>query len=121
MRKSICLLLAALACLTVATTADARRKANRSEKKAIAQRFNAPPKCAKVFVSTVNEHWASYQFNPRKIDVKPCDQVAADGIAILHRKHRSDWRLVTAGSDFTCPVPRVPVRVAEDLRVPCHG
>ena len=100
-------------------SADARRPATKSEKRAISKTFNAPPKCAKIFVSTVDQHWASYQFNAKKIDVSPCDQVAADGIAIL-RKREGRWKFVTAGSAFDCPVPDTPRKVAKDLRVPCH-
>ena len=109
-------------CLTVllVSSADARRQATRSEKRAIAEVFNAPPKCGKFWVSTVAEHWATYRFNPNKIDVKPCDQVAADGVAIVRRKHARDWRFVTAGSAFDCPVPDTPRKVARDLRVECH-
>ena len=118
MRSALLLTLTAVLLLPVAT-ADARRKATRSEKRAISQVFNAPPKCGKVFVSTVNERWATYQFNHRKIDVSPCEQVAADGVAILKKK-RGRWRMVTAGSAFECPVPDTPRKIAKDLRVRCH-
>lgn len=103
----------------LAGTADARRPATKSEKRKIAEIFNAPPKCAKIFVSTVDEHWASYRFNAKKIDVSPCDQVAADGTAIL-RKRGGAWKFVTAGSDFECPVPDTPPAVARDLQVRCR-
>ena len=119
MRQLTALLLALATCLAVATSADARRKATAKEKRQIAQIFNAPPKCSKVYISTVNERWGSYQFDHRKIDVEPCDQVAADGIAIV-RKRNGRWRFVTAGSSFECPVPDVPRRVAKDLRIPCE-
>ena len=112
-------LLAIAAVLVPATSADARRKATKSEKRAISEIFNAPPKCSKVFVSTVDAHWASYQFNAAKIDVSPCEQVAADGIAVV-RKSGGRWRFVTAGSSFECPVPDVPRKVAKDLHVRCH-
>lgn len=113
----ILIALLALSALLV-SSADARRPATKSEKRAISQFFNAPPKCAKIFVSTVDERWASYRFNANKIDVSPCDQVAADGTAVL-RKRRGEWRFVTSGSSFDCPVPDTPRKVAKDLRIPC--
>lgn len=118
MRKPLALL-TLVATLVPVAAADARRKATKSEKRAIARVFNAPPKCAKVFISTVDRRWASYQFNAKKIDVSPCEQAAADGIAVL-RKRNGRWRFVTAGSSFECPVPDVPKRIARDLRVRCE-
>ncbi len=101
-------------------SADARRKATKPEKRAIAQVFNAPPKCAKIHISTVNQRFATYRFNPRKFNVKPCEQVAADGVAILKQRRSGRWRIVTAGSAFDCPVPKTPRKVVKDLRVQCH-
>lgn len=118
MRTTVAAVLTA-ALLLPAATADARRKPTRSEKRAIAEVFDAPPKCAKVFISTVDERWATYQFNHRKIDVSPCDQFVADGVAILKKK-RGRWRMVTAGSSFECPVPDVPRRIVKDLHVRCE-
>lgn len=117
MRSSLALLLL-IAVLVPATGADARRKPSKSEKQAIAEVFNAPPKCAKVFISTVDQQWATYQFNAKKINVSPCEQVAADGVAILKKKG-GQWRIVTAGSAFECPISDVPPKVVKDLHVRC--
>ena len=50
------------ALLLPAATADARRKATGGEKRALPQAFNWPPKCAKVFIATVDQRWATYRF-----------------------------------------------------------
>lgn len=116
--RAILSLLAVAALLVPVASADARRKPSKGEKRAIAEVFNAPPKCAKVFVSTVDETWATYQFNANKFEDKTCQQVAADGVAILKRK-RGQWRIITAGSAFECPIPGVPPEIVKDLRVRC--
>ena len=113
-------LLLALALLLIAgaASAEARRKATHAERAAIAAKFDAPPKCARVFVSTVDRHWATYRFDGRTFDDPDCRAAAADGVAILRRRH-GHWRMVTAGSSFECPVPKTPPKVAADLRVRC--
>jgi hypothetical protein len=44
-------------------SAEARRKATAKERAAIAARFDAPAKCARIWVSTVDHHWAGYAFD----------------------------------------------------------
>jgi len=116
--RPLLIALAVLLPLTGVASAEARRKATHAERAAIAAKFDAPPKCAKVFVSTVDRHWASYRFDGRTFDDPDCRPVAADGVAILQRRN-GRWRMVTAGSSFDCPVPRTPPKVAADLRVRC--
>ena len=116
--RPLLIALAVLLPLTGAASAEARRKATHAERAAIAAKFDAPPKCAKVFVSTVDRHWASYRFDWRTFDDPDCRPAAADGVAILQRRN-GRWRMVTAGSSFDCPVPRTPPKVAADLRVRC--
>ena len=83
-------LLLALALLLIAgaASAEARRKATHAERAAIAAKFDAPPKCARVFISTVDRHWATYRFDGRTFDDPDCRAAAADGVAILRRRHR---------------------------------
>jgi hypothetical protein len=102
--------------------AEARRKGTAKERAAIAARFDAPPKCARVWVSTVDHHWATYAFDGTKYDDPDCQPVAADGVAIL-RFRKGAWRTVTAGSSFDCPVPKTPAKIVKDLHVKCfdHG
>ena len=119
MRTLLATALLAVTALSIATDADARRKATKSEKRKIAGEMGIPPKCAIVHVSTVNEKWASLKYNHRKIDVEPCDEYAADGLAIL-RKSRGNWFFVTAGSSFECPIDEVPPKVQKDLKIPCY-
>jgi hypothetical protein len=71
--------------------------------------------CMRVYVSTVNEQWATMQF----IFVARCERQDADGVSVIHRS-RGRWRYVTAGSAFTCPIPgHIPRRVQTDLRLSC--
>ena len=101
-----------------AGTADARRKATSAERTAVARKFHAPAKCAIVYISTVDKHWASYHFDDATFKDPDCAKVAADGVAILQFRG-SSWHMVTAGSSFSCPVRKVPARVVKDLRVDC--
>ena len=117
--RSFLALLVLFAVLVPATGADARRKPSKSEKRAIAEVFNAPPKCAKVFVSTVDERWATYEFNGDRIDVSPCEQVAADGVAILKEKARAVARR-DGRQRLRVPGPRRAAgQVVKDLHVRC--
>jgi hypothetical protein len=102
-----------------AGSAEARRKPTTAERAAIAARFHAPPKCATVWISTVDHHWATYHFDDAKYKDPDCQPVAADGVAILHFT-KGRWRTVTAGSSFTCPVPKTPAKIVKDLHVSCY-
>jgi hypothetical protein len=117
--KRVAAVIALLVALSVVATADARRKPTRHERAAIAAKFGMPGKCLKIWVSTVNRHWARMEFNGKKYEDPDCQSHAADGVVVLKRKH-GKWRMVTAGSDFDCPVPKTPPRVVDDLRIPCY-
>jgi hypothetical protein len=106
------------------TVADARRLARASEKTAIivaVRRAHQLAKsqtsaCLKAYVSTVDPSWATLSF----IYTARCAQQDANGIAIVHRRSRR-WRFVTAGSDFTCPLPdHIPAAVQKDLKLFCR-
>lgn len=114
------LLVAALTLLAVGA-ASADRKATNDERRAIAKEVDLPTKCAKVRISTVTEstEWASVYWKPRPEE--KCMPYARDGVAVLRLK-KSDWRFVTAGSDFTCNglYKDVPREVVRDLDIPCR-
>jgi hypothetical protein len=101
-------------------SAEGRRKATAKERAAIAARFDAPAKCARIWVSTVDRHWATYAFDGTKYQDADCKPAASDGVAIL-RFRKGAWRIVTAGSSFGCPVPKTPAKVVKDLHVKCFG
>ena len=101
--------------LLTAGAADARRRADRAERAAIAKVMQVPARCATVYVSTVNRRWASFRFNFRG---EACLPYASDGVAVLRKRH-GRWRQVTAGSAFECPVRNVPPRIVKDLRIEC--
>lgn len=117
----------ALAVLTLAVvapaTALARRKASKVERTRVVAAAvgagnisKAQGNCVRVFVSSVDRHWASIDFPwPTR---KACVPLSANGVILLHRR-RGTWHVVTDGSDFRCPIPHVPRRVSHDLRVAC--
>jgi hypothetical protein len=118
--RRVTVVLTLLAVLSVAATADARRKPTTAERTALGKAVGTPGRCLKIFVSTVNEKWARAEFNGKKFDVPSCKAHAADGIVVLHHRH-GKWRIVTEGSSFECPVPDVPKRIVKDLKIPCYN
>jgi hypothetical protein len=78
-----------------------------------------PRQCAVVYLSTVNRSWSSTTFHPQHGWAARCQKYGSNGVAILHRA-RSRWRVVTEGSDFSCPIRHVPAAVTRDLGVSCH-
>jgi hypothetical protein len=78
-----------------------------------------PRQCAAVYRSTVNRSWASAEFHPQRGWASRCEKFGSNGVAILHHT-KGRWHMVTAGSDFTCPIRHVPAAVAQDLRISCH-
>jgi hypothetical protein len=109
----------------VGPAATARRLASSNERTAVIADLAGrgyPPKCAVVYVSTVNQNWASDEWvgeTGRRVP-SGCQKYAANGITIAHIEH-GHWRAVTAGSAFRCRIksyagqPAVPRRVANDL------
>jgi hypothetical protein len=104
--------------------AQARRLASSREKAAIIAAVRkageigtqATSSCLRVYVSTVDQTWATVQF----IYVPRCQQQDGNGVVIVHRS-RGAWRLVASGSAFRCPIPgHIPKRVQRDLKLVCH-
>jgi hypothetical protein len=78
-----------------------------------------PRQCAAVYVSTVSRSWASATFHPQGGWSSRCQKYGSNGVVVLHDTG-GRWRVVTEGSDFTCPIRHVPAAVARDLRVSCR-
>jgi hypothetical protein len=111
-------LLACLALLALApAVAQADRAPTKRERAGIAKKVDAPARCLKIRVSTVNTRWARMQLRLRR---ESCQRWAADGVAVYKKRKRGGWRFVTAGSAFECPVPKVPRRVVKDLDIRCY-
>lgn len=114
--KSVALVpLVALAAVPALAQAD--RAATKSEAAAIAAAATVPASCLNIHVSTVNEAFASVHIRNGKAS---CRKFQADGVAV-YKKNGARWKFVTAGSSFSCPVPKVPRAVARDLGITCHG
>jgi hypothetical protein len=111
-------LLAALAGLAlIPAVAQADRPPTKRERAGIAEKVGAPARCLKIRVSTVNTRWARMRLRLKR---ESCQRWAADGVAVFKKRKGGGWRFVTAGSAFDCPVPKVPPRVVEDLRIRCN-
>jgi uncharacterized membrane protein len=122
MARRVLILTAVFVCCFVAA-AGARRLAHGREKTAIVAAIrrshdigpSQTASCMRVYISTVNGNWATMQFIP----TGRCASQAANGVAIVHRKH-GRWKFVTAGSAFTCPIPgHIPSGVRRDLKLGC--
>jgi hypothetical protein len=107
-------LIAAVLFGLLAAPADARRQPTDLERGAVAERMGVPPRCAVIWISTVNRRWASFQSSPKA----SCAQWASNGTTVLHRSN-ARWHQAFAGSDIPCPVPHVPAAIARDLKVGC--
>lgn len=97
------------------SVADARRAPTAFEREELSAVAQLPASCGVFFVSTVNPRYASVAFRPGK---PRCLPYASDGVTVF-RRVGAYWKYVTAGSDFRCPVPKVPARVVRDLRISC--
>ena len=121
MRKGSLGLLVALAAigLIVPAVVNAQRKPTRKEAVQIASVVHLPVSCAKVRVSTLSKKpkWGSVTF---KLGADTCLPLASNGVTVA-RKSKGRWRLVTAGSSFSCSAlyAKVPRPVAKDLRIRC--
>lgn len=107
-----------LTALVLPATAAADRKPTKGERAGIATAAQVPASCLKIRVSTVNEAYAALHIRNLK---RSCTKYQADGVAVYKRKQSGAWKFVTAGSSFSCPVPKVPKRVAKDLDIECYG
>jgi hypothetical protein len=117
--RAVVLLVVAGALIPAA--AFAHRRATKAEHSAVlaavvrqGQLSKAQAACQVVTISTVNHNYAATSW-PAKLS-HACMRVAANGVIIEHHTAR-EWRFVTVGSSFTCPIKGVPTRVARDLGV----
>jgi hypothetical protein len=116
------LLVAMLAALVLLPAAAvAHRRATKPERRAIlaavvqqGQLSKTQAACQVVTVSTVNQRYAALRW-PKRLS-RACMKVAANGVIVEYRTTRG-WRLVTVGSEFSCPIKGVPTTVARDLGV----
>jgi hypothetical protein len=117
--RGLLVLLAVAACLPA--VANARRAAHGRQASAILKAAglgaNAPVKCFRIYISTVNTSWSTATFGG---SLKGgCSRVASNGVVVLHFK-KGRWRVVTDGSSFTCPLAgHIPTRVQHDLKLSC--
>jgi hypothetical protein len=105
--------------LSLVAVAGADRKPTTKEKAQIASVIGLPVACAKVRVSTVTKKpkWGSVSF---KAAGTQCETHASDGVTVA-KKTGGRWRLVTAGSSFSCSElnQEVPEAVYKDLGIKC--
>ena len=105
--------------LSLVAIADADRKPTAKEKAQIASIIGLPAACAKVRVSTVTKKpkWGSVGF---RLSGSQCESHASDGVTIA-KKTGGRWRVVTAGSSFSCSelYQEVPEAIAKDLGIKC--
>lgn len=107
-----------LAVLTIGSgVADARRLPTKIERAGVHRVFKVPAKCSKVYVSTVDRRYASYEYR----DSAACRRYGTNGIEILKRTGNR-WRAVGGFSDCSevIGIRGVPARIFADLsRVFC--
>jgi hypothetical protein len=106
---------AVLLAAVLPSAADARRAPTAFEKEELSAVAQLPASCGVFFVSTVNPRYASVAFRSARAR---CVPYASDGVTVF-RRVGPYWKYVTAGSSFSCPVPKVPVAVVRDLRITC--
>jgi hypothetical protein len=115
-RLTLAAIAALLLCIPAVAHAD--RAPTKRERVGVAKAIGVPKRCLATRISTVNKRWSRTRIRNEK---RSCLDHAADGVAIYkRRKGNNKWRFVTAGSSFECPVPDVPRRIANDLRIPCE-
>jgi hypothetical protein len=105
--------------------ADASRRPTKQEAKSLARKMGngVPTRCLIIRVSTKSRSWTWAGVRFRLTD-SSCNKWNADGIGVFKRRRtrpHGSWRFVTAGSSFDCPVPKVPSRIAKDLKIPCDS
>jgi hypothetical protein len=122
MRHLVASTLVLCLCASVfAVAADARRRATRGERIAIATAVNrvnprAPGRCfpLSIAVSTVNRNYASAEFRR----IVSCRAVVGDGIFVLRRVRPGVWRILSAGTEHSCR--QAPRGVIRDLLGTCQ-
>jgi hypothetical protein len=110
-----------MAMMLFPAAALAHRRATKTERRTVLaaivkqrQLTRSQAGCQVVTISTVNQNYASATW-PAKLS-RACQRVAANGVIIEHRA-KGNWRFVTVGSSFQCPVKGLPTRVARDLGI----
>jgi hypothetical protein len=118
LRIALSLLVVALLAPAAAFAARTVTKAQRTQILAAVVKQHeltkAQAACQAVTVSTVNSAYAEVKW-PAKL-TKSCQRIAANGVIIEHRTG-GQWKLVTVGSDFHCPIKGLPTKVGRDLGV----
>ena len=113
------LIAALIALLLTAGIAQADRKPTQKEKAQIASVVHLPVVCARVRVSTVTKKpkWGSVEW---RRGGSQCEPLASNGVTVT-KKTQGRWRLITAGSSFSCSelYELVPQEIAKDLRIDC--
>lgn len=119
MRTRALITLAVAVALLATGVAQADRKPTVKEKAQIASIIQLPVACAKVRVSTVSKKpkWGTVSFRPGG---PRCETHASNGVTVAKKTH-GRWRMVTAGSSFSCSelYASVPQEVAKDLGIKC--
>jgi hypothetical protein len=119
MRRLALIALACAASLLVVSVAGAQRKPSTKEQAQIASVVRLPAICAKVRVSTETRKpkWGKVSW---RRGGSQCDPLASNGVTVV-KKTKGSWRLITAGSSFTCGelYAKVPKAVAKDLKISC--
>jgi hypothetical protein len=109
----------ALGALLVGGIAQAERRPTTKEHILIASVVHLPVACSKVRVSTESPKpkWGKVRWRNGGSE---CVALASNGVTVVH-KSSGRWRLVTAGSSFTCSelYNQVPRNVVNDLRLKC--
>ena|SRR5689334_21563977 len=121
MRRSRLLLFLTAVAASAALTAvaHAERKPTTKERIQIASVIHLPAACAHVRVATTSQKpkWGKVSWRDGG---DQCTAMASNGVTIVH-KSSGRWRVVTAGSSFTCSelYDQVPSAVVKDLRIRC--
>ena len=114
--------LSLIAYLTPAASAFASRAPTAAERAGILRAVGARPCEARLIrVSTVDRHWALFEFGyARGANFSNCPNVPT-GAAFVRRVTSSQWRRKAIGSDITCDQPGLPPSsVQRDLRLTCR-
>jgi hypothetical protein len=110
---------ALLGVVLIAGVASADRKPTPKERVQIATVVHLPILCARVRVSTETRKpkWGRVSWREGG---SQCDPLASNGVTVV-KKANGRWRLITAGSSFTCSelYEKVPRPVVKDLRIRC--
>jgi hypothetical protein len=89
----------------------------RSERTAILKAFGFPKEawhCQRAGLADSNHNYATVWTRSKSKCIR---NWGFDGVNILKRRDGNHWKLVFSGSDYDCPVPRIPRQVQRDLGV----